>query len=83
MIFLITTCILIVLVITASTIKINEFDVPALENKKLGYTLVGLKDNKGNIDLYICDVKTNNYTLYKEYKSKSSTIYILSDESLT
>jgi len=66
---------------TETTVKIKEFDVPALENKKLGYTLVGLKDNVGDINLYIYDAKNNTYTLYKEYSFKTSTIYILDDKS--
>lgn len=66
---------------TESTTKINEFDVPSLINEKLNYTLVGLKDNTGTINLYIYDIKENTYTLYKEYNFKESTIYILNDES--
>ncbi|MBQ7137102.1 MAG: cadherin-like beta sandwich domain-containing protein [Bacilli bacterium] len=64
---------------TETTTKIDEFEVPALENKKLNYTLVGLKDEKGNINLYIYDIKKNTYTLYKEHIFKSLTIYVLDD----
>lgn len=62
-------------------IKINEFDVPALINENINYTLVGLKDNLGEINLYIYDIKNNSYKLYKEYTFKSSTIYVLNDEA--
>lgn len=66
---------------TETIVKINDFDIPALQNKKLGYILVGLKDNNGNISLYIYDNKKKSYTPYKEYNFKSSIIYILDDES--
>lgn len=64
-----------------TTTKINEFEVPALENKKLNYTLVGLKDEKGNINLYIYDINDNKYTLYNERTFQSLTIYVLDDSS--
>lgn len=64
---------------TEKVIKINDLEVPAFENKKLGYTLVGLKDSDANINLYIYDEKNNTYTLYKEYNFKSSIICILDD----
>lgn len=68
---------------TETTVKINNFEVPALINKKLNYTLVGLKDSKGKIELYIYNEKdkTNTYTLYQEYKSKSTIICLLDDDS--
>lgn len=64
-----------------TTVKINKFDVPALENNKLGYILVGLKDNTGEINLYIYNEKDKSYKLYKEYSFKSLTIYALNDET--
>lgn len=62
-------------------IKINELDVPAFYNEKLDYTLVGLKDNEGKIELYIYDEKNNTYTKYEEYKFNSLIIGILDDNS--
>ncbi len=58
------------------TILINELEVPAFENDKLGFTLVGLKDSEGNINLYIYDELKNTYTLYQEYTFSSLIIYI-------
>ncbi len=57
---------------TQSSIQIEEFDIPAFVNEDIGYTLVGLKDENGNIRLY----RYNNgeYSLYNEFSSKS---YIL------
>ena len=57
---------------TESTVKINDFDIPAFVNDSLGYTLVGLKDEDGKISLY--RYHDENYTLYTELNSKS---YIL------
>lgn len=62
-------------------IKIDDLEVPAFENEKLGYTLVGLKDSDGNIDLYIYDEKENSYTIYKEYTFKSLIICVIDDDS--
>lgn len=64
---------------TNTTIKINDLEVPAFENKELGYILVGLKNEDGDIALYIYDEKENSYTLYQEYNFKSSIICIIDD----
>lgn len=66
---------------TESTTIINEIEVPALINEKLDYTLVGLKDESGKIELYIYDIENKSYTLYKEYKFKSNTIFVLDNEN--
>ena len=47
-------------------------------NKKLNYTLVGLKDKKGNVNYYI--YKNNEYTLYKEYSFNGTTLQIIDKE---
>ena len=47
-------------------IIIDNEDVIALYNKITGFTLVGLKDENGNINFYIYDEKSNTYSLYKE-----------------
>ena len=50
---------------TETTVKINGTEVPALKSDITGYTLVALKDSKGNQNYYVKD--KDNYTLYKEY----------------
>ena len=65
---------------TETNTIINEIEVPALLNEKLGYTLVGLKDDKGQVELYIYDKEKQNYTVYKEYKFKTNTIFVLDNE---
>ena len=46
-------------------IKINDEEVPAFTNEALGMTLVGLKDDEGNVSLY--SYKDESYMLYKEF----------------
>ncbi len=50
---------------TETTVKINDTEIPALKSDITGYTLVALKDSKGNQNYYVKD--KDNYTLYKEY----------------
>lgn len=50
---------------TETTVKINGTEIPALKSDITGYTLVALKDSKGNQNYYVKD--KDNYTLYKEY----------------
>lgn len=58
-----------------TTIKIGEFDIPAFKNEVSGYTLVGLKDTEGKIELYI--YKDGEYSKYNEFKSDSLPVIIL------
>lgn len=57
------------------TTKIKDKEVPALKGKITEYTLVGLKDSKGKINLYIYDDKNNSYTKYNEFKFDGLNIY--------
>lgn len=56
-------------------ITINGETIEGYYNKKIGYTIVGLKDKKGNTELYI--YKNNKYTLYKEYSFNGTILQIL------
>lgn len=58
-----------------TTIKINDFDIPAYTSELTGFTLIGLKDAEGNIALYIYDANSNSYTPYNELKFNQITIY--------
>ena len=49
--------------------------VPALYNEITGYILIGLKDDKGNVKLYVYDPKSKKYTLYHEITSSSIKLY--------
>ena len=57
-------------------IKINKIKVPALYNEATKVTLVGLKDNKGNIGLYAYDSKTGKYSIYNEFKFDVMDLYV-------
>lgn len=56
-----------------TTVKIEGEDVPAFKSSITGFTLVALKDEKGNQNLYI--YKNNKYTLYKEYTFNRIILY--------
>lgn len=64
------------------SIKINEFDIPAYKNDYTNLVLVGLKDNDGNISLFIYDEKNNSYKEYNEIKSSQITIYPLNSDEV-
>lgn len=49
---------------TRSTAIVNDVEVPALVSEITGYKLVGLKDEEGNIALYVYD--NNMFTLYHQ-----------------
>lgn len=59
-------------------ITIDNEKVEGYYNDKLKYTLVGLKDNKGNIEYYIYN--NNKYTLYKEYTFNGTVLQVLDKE---
>lgn len=64
-----------------TTIKINENDVPAFVNEVSDYTLVGLKDESGDISLFI--YKDGKYTKYNEFVTdKLSIIFLNVDKVL-
>lgn len=48
-------------------LTINGTDVTGLYNKKIGYTLVYLKDSKDNNKLYIYNKDDNTYSLYQTF----------------
>ena len=62
-----------------STIKIGEYDIPAFVNDMSNYTLVGLKDENGNIELFV--YKDGKYSKYNEFVSdKLSIIFLKMDK---
>ena len=58
-----------------TTVKINDFDIPAYTSDLTKMTLVGLKDIDGNIALYIYDEKNNTYTKYNEIVGNNLVVY--------
>lgn len=59
-----------------TTVKINDFEVPALYNEVTKVTLVGLKDEEGNIKLFSYDSKTGEYKDYNEFTFDLMNLYI-------
>ena len=57
-----------------STVKIDNVEVPAFEIEKAKLTIVGLKDNDGNIKYAVYE--NENYKLYNENKSSNIMLYI-------
>lgn len=67
----------------AVKIKIDSEEVGALYSDITKYTLVGLKDENGNIRLYIYDEENNTYTLYNEIVfNKISFLPLKTNETL-
>ena len=59
-----------------TTVKINEFDVPALYNDVTKVYLVGLKDEKGSIKLYSYNTQNGEYSEYKELTFDLMNLFI-------
>lgn len=59
-----------------STAKINNEEIPALENKNANIVLIGLKDEEGNITLYVYDEQNNTYKKYIQQSFKELVLYI-------
>ena len=58
-----------------TTIKIGEYEIPAFKNEVSNYMLVGLKDETGNISLFIYD--NGEYTKYNAFVSDKLSIIFL------
>lgn len=56
-------------------VDIDSKKVPALYNDITGYILVGLKDSKGNVKLYIYDPNNKSYSIYNEITFSSIKLY--------
>lgn len=63
-----------------TTIKIGNEEVPAFVNDVTNTTLVGLKDDKGNISLY--KYENEKYIPYKEYSFDSIIVTPSKDENI-
>lgn len=59
-----------------ATVKISEFEIPALYNEVTKVTLIGLKDEEGNIKLFSYDTKNGKYNEYKEFTFDLMNLYI-------
>lgn len=55
--------------------KVTEFEIPAYYSDITKYTLLGLKDENGNIKLYIYNQGENTFTEYNEYSFGNIVLY--------
>lgn len=60
-----------------SSIEVNGEQIPAYFGEITGYTLVGLKDSEGIINLYVYDEENNTYRLYREFNFSRVVFYPL------
>ena len=60
-----------------TTVTINDQNIPGFYNETNDFTLVGLKDTEGNINLFIYDKENNEYKPYSETILNQSKIYPL------
>ncbi len=65
-----------------TTVNINDFEIPAYTSELTGFTLVGLKDEEGNIALYIYNEEDNTYEIYNELKLSNLTIYPINTDKV-
>lgn len=65
---------------SATTTLIDDIEVPAFTSDITKYTLVGLKDTDGNINLYIYN--DNSYTLYRQIGKDSFTFIPIDNTEL-
>ena len=66
----------------ATTIKISDQDVPAFTGSPTNFTLVGLKDETGKIDLFIYNTEKNTYKKYNELKGSRLILYPMSSDEI-
>ena len=67
---------------TETTIKIGDQDVCAYQSETAKILLVALKDNEGNIKLFIYDKNKNSYTSFMEAKGGEVNLLILNNEKI-
>lgn len=60
-----------------TTVVINNEEIPAFYNEITDYTVVGLKDQEGIIELFIYDLDSGKYFKYQELNFNSNKIFLL------
>jgi len=67
---------------TKTTIKMNDEDIPVLVNEKTNYTLIGLRDEKGTVNMFVYDKKEESYTPYIEINTNGLRINYLENNDV-
>lgn len=65
-----------------SSIEINGEQIPAYFGEVTGYTLVGLKNSEGIINLYVYNKENNSYKLYQEINFSKIIFYPLEPNTI-
>ena len=65
-----------------ATINIDENEVPALKSNITNYTLIGLKDESGNTNLYIYNQDNKTYLIYNEITFNKLTVVPIENKSI-
>lgn len=60
-----------------TTVEINGFTIPAFTSEITNFTLVGVKNAAGNINLAIYNIETKGYRIYNELKANTLTLYLI------
>lgn len=66
---------------SSTTIMIGDDEVPAFESEITGFTLVGLKDEEGNISLYIYNTD-GSYKKYEQFTTEGVTFIVLETDEI-
>ena len=66
-----------------TTVSIDENEIPALKSDITKYTLIGLKDEDGNINLYVYDEDNTTYKIYNEITFNKLTVVPVEDKSIS
>ena len=61
----------------ATTVKIEDMDIPAFYSEVTDFTLVAVKNQTGDVSFAIYNEEKNTYTLYNENVSDQLYLYIL------
>ncbi len=61
----------------ATTVKIEDMDIPAFYSEVTDFTLVAVKNQNGDVSFAIYNEEKNTYTLYNENVSDQLYLYIL------
>ena len=65
-----------------SEVVISDNTIPACINEKINYTLIGLKDEEGNIKSYVYNANKNKYSPYSFAYSSNLKIIITNEKEL-
>lgn len=63
-----------------AVVTISGEEIPALKSDITNYTIVGLKDSEGKINLYIYDAENETYTKYNELTFNGIKLYYMENK---